>query len=80
MKLISLTLTPAGNPLDETMEVILDHNPDIYKSTYIRVVRMGDGTIKLTDYPTSLTSVELDAAYRHALVIIDMVHDITSGF
>lgn len=80
MRLISLTLTPGGNENGETVEIIINHKPGSFKSSYVRVVRLQDGWHRLTDCPADITKEERQEAFNHALIIIDMVFDITSGF
>lgn len=80
MKLMKLILTPDGNEFGEVLEAVIDHNPEVFKPCYVRVVRMLDGSEKLTHYPPNIQTNELDGAVKHASIIIDIVHDITSGF
>jgi len=80
IKLISLTLAPDGNEHGHIMEVIIDHNIDVFKPCYVRVVRLKDGTHEVTDYPPNIPEVDLIKAVKHAEVIIDLVYDMTCGF
>lgn len=80
MQLVKLSLIPGGNENDEVLEVAIDHNPDVFKASYVRVVRLKDGSERLTHYPSNISTTELQEAVNYASGIIDTVYDITSGF
>ena len=80
MKLVKLILTPKGNPHGEVVEVAIDPDPGNFKSRYVHVVRRQDGSHQLVDYPPNIDKALLDQAFKHAVVIIDLVYDITCGF
>jgi len=80
MKLVKLIVTPKGNPHGEVVEVTIDPNPGVFKSRYVHVVSRQDGCCQLVDYPPNIDKELLDQAFKQAVVIIDMVYDIISGF
>ena len=80
MKLISLTLTPEGDPNGDMVEVIFNPNPSIFTSGYVRVVRRIDGSTHLTDHPDKIRPTLLGAAYRNGIALIDRVCDMTYDY
>lgn len=80
MKLIELDYTPNGNEHGNIMEVIIDHDPTLFKPCYVHVGRKPDGTVHLMEVPPNITEEQSNLAFNHALIIMDMVHDMIGHF
>ncbi len=80
MKLIELIYMPNGNEHDNIMEIIIDHDPTIFKPCYVHVGRHADGTMHLMEAPPSISDDQRQLAINHAYIIMDMVHDIIGHF
>ncbi len=76
MKLISLSVNPSGNPLDEIAEVVIDHDPAIFKSRYVALVKHVDGSLHLTSQPLAITEPQLQEAYDYAKQLLESVLDV----
>ncbi|ODS24006.1 hypothetical protein AB835_05635 [Candidatus Endobugula sertula] len=68
MKLITLRSTPDGNENGKIIEVVIDHDPTNFKSSYVRVVRLKYGTIQVTNQPCRISDKKLDAVSNHRYV------------
>jgi hypothetical protein len=80
MKLIELHITPDGNEHGNIMEIIIDHDPYIFKPCYVHVGRQADGTMYLMEAPPNISEEQRQQAINHAYVIMDMVHDMICKF
>ena len=80
MKLITLRLTPDGDENGVVIEVVIDHDPTMFKSSYIRVVRLYDGAINVAEQPNLISARELERVTNHAIMVMYMVYDIMCKF
>ncbi len=80
MKLIELHYTLDGNEHGNIMEIIIDHDPSIFKPCYFYVGRRADSTVYVMESPPNISKEQHRLAFEHAYIIMDMVHDLISGF
>ena len=80
MKLIELNYTPNGNEYGNIMEIIIDHDPTIFKPCYVHIGRRADGTMHLMEAPPNISDEQRQMAVHHAHIIMDMVHDMIGHF
>jgi hypothetical protein len=71
MKLIALHITPAGNALDEVIEVAIDHNPARFKACYFCMSYSKDGSLHTKTVPANITESELHNVTHYATQIIE---------
>lgn len=62
MKLVHLTITPEGNPYGAIAEIAIDPDPGVFKSCYLALARMGDGSTEITASPATISEARLAEA------------------
>ena len=62
MKLIHLTITPDGNPYGAIAEIAVDPDPEAFKSCYLSLARMADGSTEITASPAGISETKRNEA------------------
>lgn len=80
MKLIELNFTPNGNENGNVMEIIIDHDPDIFKPCYVHVGRQTNGKVHIMEAPPNISEEQCQQVINHAYDITDIVYDMVCRF